>query len=158
MFLIKWMTLMCMHVCKCWNHCDTLGNIPAHYWKLERSNVLVMMFAFPLVPWPLLAWCFTISTRGLGWGTWKEMHRSLCFEVKMRMTRDLISTYFRQTFVSFEKSLQCSCLIASSPCRWSCASSTLCSCLRKARSSPVDMDREGDLAMEMNRLIWWELI
>ena len=102
MFLIKWTTLVCMHVCECPHQCDTSGNISAVYWKLEGSNVLVMMFAFPLVPWPLLAQCFTITTRGLGPGTWKEMHRSLCHEVKIIMTRALISINLEQGILSFK--------------------------------------------------------
>lgn len=48
--------------------------------------------------------------------------------------------------------------IFSFPCRWSFANFTRCSCHRKAKSSRVDMDREGDSVMEMNRPTWWELV
>lgn len=48
--------------------------------------------------------------------------------------------------------------MAFSPCRWSCVSSIPCSYLRKARCSPVDMDKEDDLATEMNKLIWCDLL
>lgn len=48
--------------------------------------------------------------------------------------------------------------IVSFPCRWSFANFTRCSCHRKAKFSRVDMDREEDSVMEMNRPTWWELL
>lgn len=47
-----------MHVCECPHQCDTLGNISGSIESLRRSNVLVMMFAFPLVPWPFIGIAF----------------------------------------------------------------------------------------------------
>lgn len=49
---------MCTHVCGCPHQCDTSGDIPVLYWRLEGSDVLVMMFAFPPVPWPFIAVVF----------------------------------------------------------------------------------------------------
>lgn len=66
---------------------------------------------------------------------------------------------FRTLLVNAKENDGTSCLCVRAltvlfPCRWSSASSTLCSCHRKVRYLPVDMDKVEDLVMEMNRLTW----